>query len=100
MARNNPQDGSTSNSLEATMRHPTAEDWDHERDLRKHEPRPSDLTTSQRVSIAKLIGAMEGVISSGILHDHAAELELRSIVADALAAFGLPSQRETSGGVL
>ena len=84
-----------------TWRHPTAEDFDRARDLQKHEIRASDvrLSPSQRVSLAKLIGAMEGVISSGILHDHAAELELRTIVADALATFALPSQREIRGGV-
>jgi hypothetical protein len=36
-----------------TWRHPTEADWDHKRDLRKHEPRPTDpLPARMQVPLA------------------------------------------------
>jgi hypothetical protein len=66
--------------------------WDHERDYRKHEPRPSDLTVSQRFALAKLIGFAEGVVGSGTCGS--VEPSGREIIAEALAAFGWPSKSE------
>lgn len=69
--------------------------WDHERDLRKHEPNPRlDLTVTQRFALARLVGLAEGVVSSGALGD--GELAARVVIADALAAFGMPSKLERS----
>jgi hypothetical protein len=67
--------------------------WDHDRDSRKHEPRPSDLTISQRYALAKIIGYNEGVVKSGILPGDS-ELQLRLLIAETLAAFGMPSKVE------
>jgi hypothetical protein len=68
---------------------------DHDRDLRKHEPRPSDsrLTFPQRLALAKLIGYCEGIAQSGAL---GAELEftLRANIAEALVQFDMPSTRD------
>jgi hypothetical protein len=66
--------------------------WDHERDLRKHDPRPSDLTFRQRAALSKLIGYCEGVVASGILGEK--ECRLREIIAENLVSFGLPSKAE------
>jgi uncharacterized protein YjeT (DUF2065 family) len=71
-----------------------AEINDHERDLRKHERRLSDLHPDQALAICKLIGAMEGIITSGCIGCVKTELELRVMVAEALTAFGLPSAWE------
>lgn len=70
--------------------------WDHERDLRKHEPNPrldQRLTVSQRCTLAKLIGNCEGVVGSGVLSADGEEAMRRNI-AEALAAFGMPSKSE------
>lgn len=67
---------------------------DHDRDLRKHEPRLSDLPFSQRLALAKLIGYAEGVVSSGILGEEL-EIKLRGVIAETLVEFGMPSTRET-----
>ena len=78
------------------MRQATAaEQADHNHDLRKHEPRPSDyhLTVEQRFAVAELIGYAEGIVSAGILTIEA-ETSLRLRIARALAAFGLPSKTE------
>jgi hypothetical protein len=72
---------------------------DHDHDLRKHDngsPRRDPLTHDQKYALAKLIGAMEGIISSGVLAESGIEPELREIVARALAAFDLPSKTEAS----
>jgi hypothetical protein len=119
-------------------RHPTAEDFDHARDLRKHDTGPFPLrlepappmtaaevawsckatTTNKgaelvetyarseiaranldatldriigsqpkRLIVAKLIGACEGLCSSGLLGD--GEREMRLLIAEALSAFGM-----------
>ena len=65
---------------------------DREREYRKHDPRPSDLTVSQRFALAKLIGFAEGVVGSGICES--VEPSGREIIAEALAAFGMPSKAE------
>jgi hypothetical protein len=71
----------------------SAEYWDHRNDLAKHDPRPSDLTYSQRLALAKIIGYSEGVVKSGILPSDS-ELQLRGLIAETLAAFGMPSKVE------
>jgi hypothetical protein len=68
--------------------------WDHQRDLRKHDPRPSDLTVSQRFALAKLIGFAEGVVASGTCG--IVEPTGREVIAETLAAFGWPSKAERS----
>lgn len=70
----------------------TAARWDHDRDHRKHEPRPTDLTVSQRFALAKMVGYCEGVAGSGILGNE--EPSLRAVIAETLAAFGMPSKSE------
>lgn len=66
-----------------------ADQFDHARDLRKHEPRPSDLTGSQQTALAGLIVACEVLCEHGILHE-TVEFQLRKHIATACAAFGLP----------
>jgi hypothetical protein len=68
--------------------------WDHNRDIWRHEPRLADLTLSQKMAIAKMIGALEGIVTSGILPEKT-ELECRGFIAEALTAFGLPAAWET-----
>ena len=74
---------------------PTQEQrWDHARDLAKHEWRPGDAPTfDQRVVVAEMIGACEGLINSGVLGDEL-ETKLRGTVARALVTFDMPSQSE------
>lgn len=74
----------------------TAEHHDHERDLAKHDPRPSDLPFSQRLALAQICGYCEGVVSSGILGQDM-EFRLREILAETLSAFGMPSKSERGG---
>lgn len=78
----------------------TAEDFDHAHDLRKHDPMPSDvrMPMAHRIIVAKLVGALEGVASSGVCPADV-ELDLRMIVADALALFDMPSKEEIHRGV-
>lgn len=75
----------------------SAYDREHERELRKHDM--DTLTRSQTLALARVIGALEGVISSGIIKGSDTELDLRIIVAEACAAFNLPSKPEIGGGV-
>lgn len=67
----------------------TERDWDHERDLRKHEPRPTD----QRHAVANLVGYCEGLVKSGMLGEDI-EASLRRHIAFTLAAFNMPSKAE------
>ena len=55
------------------------------------------MSQEQALAVAKLIGALEGVVSSGVIAGADAELEIRIIIAEALAAFELPSQAELDG---
>jgi len=74
------------------------EQADRERDYRKHEWRPGDrLPLNQQLALAKLIGYAEAISTAGLLGEPT-ELRLREIVAEALAAFNLPSKvdRETA----
>jgi hypothetical protein len=64
---------------------------DHDRDLRKHEPRPSDR--AQHYAVASLIGECEALVASGSLAPPA-EQSLRVLIAHALAAFNMPSRAE------
>jgi hypothetical protein len=68
---------------------------DHDRDNRKHDPRPLDLT--QRYAVAQLVGYCEGIVQSGVLGPDA-ELPLRLRIAAALAAFNMPSKTERAQG--
>ena len=47
----------------------------------------------QKLALAKLIGAMEGVVEFGRFSEET-ELVFREILAEALAAFNLPSKAE------
>lgn len=66
----------------------TAEHHDHERDLRKHEPRPTDILPSQIRAVASLIVTCEALCESGLLGEKN-EMLVRERVASALAAFGM-----------
>ena len=66
-----------------------AERFDHDRDLRKHEPRPAD----QRYAVAALVGECESLVASGDLNP-SQEASLRCLVARTLAAFQMPSKAE------
>jgi hypothetical protein len=75
--------------------HPTPEDWDHERDSRKHDWRPGDrLPLDQRLAVAKLVGICEGLVGSGLLGGGEAEFKVRVAIVDALVAFDMPSKSE------
>lgn len=50
----------------------------------------------RRFALAKMVGYCEGIVKSGILGKE--ELRLRSIIADVLAAFNLPSKAERADG--
>lgn len=63
---------------------------DHDRDLRRHDPRPQDR---QRLAVAALIGECEALTASGNLPEPA-EQSLRVLIAHTLAAFGMPSKAE------
>lgn len=67
--------------------------WDHNRDLRKHDFDPPELTFTHRRAVALLVGYCEGVCGSGILPE-TAELRLRKLVAETLAAFNMPSKAD------
>jgi hypothetical protein len=47
----------------------------------------------QELALAKLIGAMEGIVEFGMFHEDT-EFVFRQIIAEALAAFKLPSKDE------
>lgn len=64
--------------------------WDHRRDELKHERRPAD---DQRCAVASLIGHCEAIAESGLLSEPA-ELSLRVLIAQTLAAFNMPSKME------
>jgi hypothetical protein len=73
-------------------RHATADERaDHDRDLRKHDPRPS---FDQRAAVAKLVGIAEGLAGSGLLGDF--EPKVRAAIAETLVAFDMPSRREST----
>lgn len=72
------------------------ERWDHDRDLRKADWRPGDpLPLHQRLPLARLIGYCEGLANSGLL-GLKVEFQLRQNIAEALAAFNMPSKTEGS----
>lgn len=77
-----------------------AQYWDHVRDLAKHEPRPGDAAADaerrrkhERYIVAKMIGTLEVLASSGILAEPL-EGTVRQIAAEALATFSMPSKAE------
>jgi len=77
-----------------TWRHPTAQDMDHIRDLRKHDWRPGDnQPTYQRLAVSALIGECEMIVARGDLAETDERL-LRMLIAQTLAAFGMPSVSE------
>jgi hypothetical protein len=67
-----------------------SEQFDHNRDLRKHDPRPS---FDQRAAVAKLVGYCEGIAGSGKVGEHV-EGRLRELIAETLTAFDMPSKVE------
>ena len=70
------------------------EQFDRERDYRRHEWRPGDAPTfDQRAAVADLCGYCEGVVGAGVLVDEV-ELGLRKRIAVALVAFNMPSKAE------
>ena len=73
-----------------------AEIWDHDRDERKHEPRPADR---QRYAVACLIGECESLVAKGVLTEPA-EKSLRVLIAHTLAAFNMPSKAERAKEVV
>jgi hypothetical protein len=64
--------------------------WDHERDLRKHQPNPY---LDRRLAVSALIGDCEAIAASGVLTEPA-EQSLRLLIAKTLAAFDMPSKSE------
>ena len=83
---------------------------DHDRDLRKHEPRPSEpyfacaystepgrapepRPIDQRAAVAKLVGYCEGICKSGALTE-ISEAQLRRLVIETLIAFEMPTKAE------
>lgn len=73
------------------MSHYTQEQrWDHDRDLRKHEPNPR---LDQRHAVAALIGQCEAIAASGHL-PAPAEQSLRLLIAKTLTAFDMPAKTE------
>ena len=74
------------------MRNATPDEYaDRERDYRKHDSLPSDR--GQLYAVASLIGECESLVASGRL-TQPAEQSLRLLIAQALAAFGMPSKAE------
>ena len=53
-----------------------------------------EMNQNQALALAKLIGCLEGLVEAGIFTHDQAELEVREILAHALAAFNLPSKTE------
>jgi hypothetical protein len=75
----------------------TAYDREHERELLKHEPRPTDrLHWRQENAIIKLTGYLDGVIGTGMI-PAAIEMVLRERVAEAQMAFNIPTKAERGG---
>jgi len=52
------------------------------------------MSQPQFLAVLKLIGCLEGIVSAGIITSADAELEIRAIIAGALAAFHLPGRVE------
>jgi hypothetical protein len=66
----------------------TAERAEHEYDIRRAEPRLSDLPASQQIALLKLVGYAEGLVRGGCLGE-LVEAGLREQLAEARAAFGV-----------
>lgn len=57
-----------------SWRHPTAADWDHERDYRKHEPRPSDrlcVPIPTAVDVAALVKQVDIIQGAELIEQYA-----------------------------
>ena len=52
------------------------------------------MNQQQALALAKVIGCLEGLVEAGIFQSSDAELEIRIIIAEALAAFDLPGKHE------
>ena len=63
---------------------------DHNRDLRRHDPRPS---FDQRAAVAKIVGYCEAIVGSGVLPVEL-EFKLRQSIAETLTAFDMPSEAQ------
>jgi hypothetical protein len=70
--------------------------WDHERDLRKHEPNPR---LDQRHAVAALVGQCEAIAASGQLAAPA-EQSLRLLIAKTLTAFDMPAKSERTAAAI
>lgn len=71
-----------------------AEQFDHNRDLRKHGWLPGDgMPLDQRCALAKLIGYSEAIAEAGLIGE-TMEARLRVCIAEALVAFNMPSKAE------
>ena len=71
------------------------EQWDRERDYRKHDFPSLPTDRAKNYAVASLIGECEAIAESGHLTEPA-EQSLRIVVAKALAAFNMPSKEERS----
>jgi hypothetical protein len=65
---------------------------DYHRDLRKVD-RPGYFDRRGRLAVAALLGECEAIVECGLLPEQN-ELALRLLIADALAAFEMPSKAE------
>ena len=72
------------------------ENADHDRDLRKHEPRRH---IDQRYAIAALVGCCEGICQVGVLSE-LTEIQLRRLVIETLIAFEMPTKAERAHDLL
>jgi hypothetical protein len=52
------------------------------------------MNQHQAYCVARMLGCLEGIVSSGVLHE-SVEMEMRLIIAETLKAFGLPACWET-----
>ena len=52
------------------------------------------MNQAQALALAKVIGCLEGLVEAGIFQSSDAELEVRIIIAETLAAFDLPGRHE------
>jgi hypothetical protein len=63
-----------------SWRHPTAQDWDHKRDLAKHEPRPSDplparfiIPVARALEVAVLVKGLKDIRDAAALIEQYAQ---------------------------
>lgn len=71
-----------------SWRHPTEQDWDHKRDLRKHDPLPArfDIPLSTAMDIVVLVKAMDNYTDAAALIERYADGKAAQTRLDAVAA--------------